>query len=159
MPSPQHQSNSDAARIAQAAAARARRNAEQRDASQTSNINDFRQAMDELAPGHITQKQWLFLVSFICLGVSGSMLFSGMVTGVAAALFYCALLAVGAGGLASLFGGTAKVSLGRWGKFTGVIALILALLLIFLQAFKLIDIRNLSALSMQHYAVAASALE
>jgi hypothetical protein len=78
----------------------------------------------------LRRRRIIGFTSLFCLVIAAVVLSNGpkaLQDGLTPTIFVCSLLALGVGGLASLFGGTAQVSFGRWGKFTGAIAVVMAL--------------------------------
>ena len=92
------------------------------------------------------QTIFIAAVSTAAIGVDFSLINNNAVNGMPTTIFFSTLLAIGIGGIASLFGGTSHVSLKKWGKFSGVAALIIALIIIILNAFGLIRIKDIAAL-------------
>jgi hypothetical protein len=73
-------------------------------------------------------------LSTALLLLSGYLAFAVGITTIPQAAFFAATCSIGLGGLSTLLGGTATITIGKWFRATGYIAVFMAILLIVMQA-------------------------
>jgi hypothetical protein len=73
-------------------------------------------------------------LSTALLLLSGYLAFAAGITTIPQAAFFGASCSIGLGGLSTLLGGTATITLGKWFRATGYIAVFMAILLLVMRA-------------------------
>jgi hypothetical protein len=73
-------------------------------------------------------------LSTALLLLSGYLAFGSGITTIPQAMFFAVTCSIGLGGLTTLLGGTASITVGKWFKATGYIAVFVAILILVMQA-------------------------
>ena len=79
-------------------------------------------------------------LSTLFLLLSGYLAFGVGIASIPQAIFFGAACSIGLGGLSTLLGGTATITIGKWFKATGYIAVFMAVLILVMQAIGIVNI-------------------
>jgi len=79
-------------------------------------------------------------LSAALLLLSGYLAFGVGIESIPQAMFFAATCSIGLGGLSTLLGGTATITIGKWFRATGYIAVFMAILMLVMQAVGILHI-------------------
>jgi len=79
-------------------------------------------------------------LSTVFLLLSGYLAFGLGIASIPQAIFFAATCSIGLGGLSTLLGGTATITIGKWFRASGYIAVFVAVLILVMQAIGIVDI-------------------